>query len=50
LEALHIFEMPLAGFGGYIPFGYEVFLFTLVARQLLPWADIPEVRVSARSD
>ena len=25
LEAFHIFEMPLAGYGGYIPFGWELF-------------------------
>lgn len=24
-EFLHIFEMPLAGYGGYIPFGWELF-------------------------
>jgi hypothetical protein len=25
LDALHVFEMPLAGYGGYIPFGWELF-------------------------
>lgn len=25
LDVLHIFEMPLAGYGGYIPFGWELF-------------------------
>ena len=25
LDFLHIFEMPLAGYGGYIPFGWELF-------------------------
>jgi len=25
LEVLHVFEMPLAGYGGYIPFGWELF-------------------------
>lgn len=49
-EVLRVFEMPLPGFGGYIPFGYEVYLFALVARQLLPWVGIPKVRVSTRSD
>ena len=24
LDVLHIFEMPLAGYGGYIPFGWEL--------------------------
>ncbi len=27
LEVLHIFEMPLAGYGGYPPFGWELFAF-----------------------
>ena len=49
-EFLHVFEMPLLGYGGYIPFGYEVYLFTLVARQLLPWLKVPETRVSTRAD
>jgi len=25
LEVLHVFEMPLAGYGGYIPFGWELY-------------------------
>lgn len=25
LDGLHVFEMPLAGYGGYIPFGWELF-------------------------
>lgn len=50
LAYLHVFEMPLPGFGGYIPFGYEVYLFAVLARQLLPSAMIPEVPVSTRSD
>ncbi len=31
LDVLHIFEMPLAGYGGYIPFGWELFaLYALI--------------------
>jgi hypothetical protein len=50
LEHLHIFEMPLAGYGGYIPFGYEVYLFVIVVGRLLPVLNVPDVRVSARFD
>ena len=49
-EYLHLFEMPILGFGGYIPFGYEVYLFTLVARRLLPGLQVPTTRVSSRTD
>ena len=49
-EYLHVFEMPILGYGGYIPFGYEVYLFTVVARQLLPWLKVPDSRVSSRVD
>ena len=31
LDSLHIFEMPLAGYGGYIPFGWELFAITSLA-------------------
>jgi hypothetical protein len=32
LEVLHIFEMPLAGYGGYIPFGWELYaLYAIVS-------------------
>ncbi|MEX0324695.1 MAG: hypothetical protein AB3N33_01270 [Puniceicoccaceae bacterium] len=31
LEVLHVFEMPLAGYGGYIPFGWELFSVGVVA-------------------
>lgn len=50
LEYLHVFEMPLAGYGGYVPFGYEVYLFTIVIGQLFPGLKVLDVRVSVRSD
>jgi hypothetical protein len=50
LEYLHIFEMPLAGFGGYIPFGFEVYLFAIVVGRLVPGTKVPMARVSARFD
>lgn len=49
-EYLKVFEMPLLGYGGYIPFGFEVYLFTIVVRRLLPWLKVPETRVSTRAD
>jgi hypothetical protein len=50
VEYLHVFEMPVLGYGGYVPFGYEVYLFTVVASRLLPWIKVPEMRVSLRAD
>jgi hypothetical protein len=50
VDVLYIFEMPLPGYGGYIPFGMEVYVFALVARRILPWLGIPEVPVSSRVD
>lgn len=49
-EYLHVFEMPLLGYGGYIPFGFEVYLFALVVRRLLPGMRLPETRVSSHLD
>lgn len=37
LDFLHIFEMPLAGYGGYIPFGWELYaLHQLLTNRLVP--------------
>jgi hypothetical protein len=49
-EYLHVFEMPLLGYGGYIPFGYEIYLAALIVRRLLPGLQVPETRVSSRVD
>ncbi len=49
-EYLHVFEMPLLGFGGYIPFGYEVYLLSVLVGQVAPWLKVPETPVSSRSD
>lgn len=49
LEALHIFEMPLAGYGGYIPFGWELFAVGALAEgaiRVSPWI----LAQSAQSD
>jgi hypothetical protein len=33
LDYFHVFEMPLAGYGGYIPFGWELYaIYQLVIR------------------
>jgi hypothetical protein len=40
---LHVFEMPLLGYGGYVPFALELF----VLRNLL-WRGAP--RVTSRGD
>ncbi|HKJ90721.1 MAG TPA: hypothetical protein VJ960_06275 [Oceanipulchritudo sp.] len=40
LEVMHVFEMPLAGYGGYIPFSWELFaLVAAVARPGLTFVD-----------
>lgn len=36
LEVLHIFEMPLAGYGGYVPFGWELFALYQLVMPLIP--------------
>jgi hypothetical protein len=43
---LHVFEMPLLGFGGYIPFGLEVYVFYELCRMLVPMARLPRTVVS----
>jgi hypothetical protein len=48
VEWLHIFEMPLLGYGGYIPFGIEVYAFYTAIRLLVPKVTWPDVRVSSR--
>jgi hypothetical protein len=47
-EALHVFEMPLLGYGGYIPFGIEVFVFYQLLRVILPRIPFPIPNVSKR--
>jgi hypothetical protein len=49
-DVLHVYEMPALGYGGYIPFGYEIYLFVVVVHRLLPWLKVPDMRVSSRSD
>ena len=46
-EFLHIFEMPLLGYGGYIPFGLEIFAFSALAAALLPELRLPGTKVSS---
>jgi hypothetical protein len=46
---LRIFEMPVLGFGGYLPFGLEVFAFVSLADRLLGTSLMAAVRID-RSD
>jgi hypothetical protein len=41
-----VFEMPLLGYGGYIPFGLEIFSFVVLVAALGPRLKIPLPRVS----
>lgn len=48
VDLLHIFEMPLLGYGGYIPFGFEIYTFVALAQQILPRLKLPQPQVSSR--
>ena len=37
METVHIFEMPLLGYGGYLPFGLEVYSATFFLAGLVGW-------------
>ncbi|MEZ4523058.1 MAG: hypothetical protein R3A46_15680 [Thermomicrobiales bacterium] len=34
---LHVWEMPILGYGGYIPFAFEIFAFYVLVVAALPW-------------
>ncbi len=44
VEFLHVFEMPLLGYGGYLPFGLELFATYHFIRGLAGFAVVPYVR------
>ena len=48
----HVFEMPLLGFSGYLPFGLEIYVVYALFKRLLSQAgiEVPEMPVSSRSD
>jgi hypothetical protein len=46
-DVLHVFEMPLLGYGGYIPFGLEIFAFYALVSALAPWMRLPGTKVSS---
>lgn len=48
VEVLHVFEMPLLGYLGYLPFGVEVFVFYQLVRVLARRVPLPEPLVSNR--
>ena len=43
-EWLHVFEMPILGFGGYIPFGLELYALYRLVTALLPAGWIADLR------
>lgn len=45
-----VWEMPLLGYGGYIPFGVEIFVFYSLIARLLRRANLPWTYVSSRDD
>lgn len=46
-DVLHVFEMPLLGYGGYIPFGLEIFAFHALVSVMAPWMRLPGTKVSS---
>jgi len=49
-EWLHVFEMPILGYGGYIPFGLEVYVFYELCRVLAGRFTLPVTPVSNRDE
>ena len=50
VDWLHIFEMPILGYGGYLPFGVEVYAFYALGRWIVERAGVmrfPEARVAS---
>lgn len=46
---LHVFEMPLLGYGGYIPFGVEIFIMYVIIGRIFARCDVPEAVLSSHS-
>lgn len=46
-DVAHIFEMPLLGYGGYIPFGLEIFSIVALLTSLFPRFKVPMARMSS---
>jgi hypothetical protein len=49
-EWLHVFEMPILGYGGYIPFGVEVYIMYVLLDRLVRRYSFPEALVSSRDE
>lgn len=45
-----VFEMPILGYTGYLPFGLEVYIFAILFARVTPWAPFPAAIVSSRSE
>lgn len=49
-EYLHVWEMPLLGYGGYIPFALEVYALYAIATRLTGKSVLPDMRIATRSN
>jgi hypothetical protein len=49
-ELLHIWEMPLLGYGGYVPFALEVYALYAIAVRLLGKSVLPDVRITTSTN
>jgi hypothetical protein len=43
---LKVWEMPLLGYGGYIPFAFEILAFYALVTALLPWMGASAARTA----
>lgn len=42
VSIIHVFEMPILGYGGYIPFAFELYTVVILVRALLPQLGLPQ--------
>jgi hypothetical protein len=45
---LKVWEMPLLGYGGYIPFSFEVLAYYALVTALVPWLGASAPRLPSR--
>lgn len=42
VSIVHVFEMPILGYGGYIPFAFELYTFVILVRAMFPSLGLPQ--------
>jgi hypothetical protein len=46
VDFLKVWEMPVLGYGGYVPFAFEILAYYALVTALLPWFDQANVRIT----